>query len=159
MTARHCAHYCVCAPPGPCLHALGSLGHGHTEALCCLPLAKCGLGACLSCTKQREAIAVVTGANRTLGFEVARILAQRGHTVVLLCRNRERGVAAAEQIHRATGNHNVLLRVADLSDLASIERFASAFHPDSGDLDLVSMLVRVHAREQRWPDRIRRGSD
>ena len=168
----HLLHYCTFAPLAPCAHALGTFGHGHLEAFCCcVPLASCGVGACVSCSGRRMAeklcaagrgespnrsvpVAVVTGANRTLGFEVASILAQRGHAVCLLCRDKARGEAAAERIASATGNRRVFARAADLSDLGSIERFCAAFRSggekgkgdeDEEDEDLagrgVSMLV------------------
>ena len=172
MTTRHCLHYLAFAPFAPFAHGLGSFCHGHCEAFCCcVPLASCGVGACVSCSGRRVAeklcaagrgaspnrsvpVAIVTGANRTLGFEVASILAQRGHAVCLLCRDKARGEAAAERIASATGNRRVFARVADLSDLRSIERFCAAFRSggekgkddeDEEDEDLagrgVSMLV------------------
>ncbi|MEJ7831457.1 MAG: oxidoreductase [Nocardioides sp.] len=62
---------------------------------------------------------VVTGANSGVGFETARILAGRGADVVLACRNRAKGEAAA-----ATIRGRVEVRVLDVSDLASVRAFA-----------------------------------
>ena len=42
--------------------------------------------------------AIVTGANTGLGLETARMLALKGATVVLACRNLDKGKAALEHI-------------------------------------------------------------
>jgi NAD(P)-dependent dehydrogenase (short-subunit alcohol dehydrogenase family) len=50
-----------------------------------------------------QRVALVTGANRGMGKETARELARMGATVVLGCRSRGRGEAAANEIQRTTG--------------------------------------------------------
>src|SRR5437867_5677982 len=47
---------------------------------------------------------IVTGANSGIGKATALGLARLGGTLVLACRNTERGEAAREEITRATGN-------------------------------------------------------
>jgi NAD(P)-dependent dehydrogenase (short-subunit alcohol dehydrogenase family) len=64
---------------------------------------------------------VVTGANSGLGAAAAEVLARRGATVVLACRNTAKGEAAAA---RMTGA--VTVRKLDLADLASVREFAAA---------------------------------
>jgi hypothetical protein len=137
--------YCMFAPCGPVVSAACSIGHGHTEASCC-PLAACGLGRVISClpysittpssvlspaiqTPAYTEYCLVTGANRTLGFETARILAQRGHRLLLICRNRTLGEIAAAKIARQTGARPDKVTVAhvDLGDLRSVERFCATF--------------------------------
>ena len=67
---------------------------------------------------------LVTGANSGIGLETARALADRGALVVLLCRNAERGEAAAKSIIESTGNRRVEFFQLDLSDLTQVEAAA-----------------------------------
>ena len=52
-------------------------------------------------------IILVTGANSGIGKATAAALAEKGAEVVMLCRNREKGEAAAEEIRKNSGNQNV----------------------------------------------------
>ncbi|KAF0925453.1 hypothetical protein E2562_016671 [Oryza meyeriana var. granulata] len=71
------------------------------------------------------AVAVVTGANRGIGYEAARQLAVHGVHVVLTSRDAARGRDAAEQI-RAAGEPGVSVewRQLDVTDAASVGDFA-----------------------------------
>ncbi|WP_282948636.1 SDR family NAD(P)-dependent oxidoreductase [Cellulomonas endometrii] len=76
---------------------------------------------------QQGRVAVVTGANTGLGFETARMLAERGATVVLAVRDVEKGKQAAARI---TGD--VSVQALDLTSLESIRSAAAdlrAAHP------------------------------
>jgi retinol dehydrogenase-12 len=63
---------------------------------------------------------VVTGANAGIGREIAAALARQGADVVLICRNRERGEAAAVAIRDQTGNPRVRLVVCDVGDPTAV---------------------------------------
>jgi len=83
-------------------------------------------------TKPSREVCLVTGANAGIGLEVARSLARTGRSVVLACRNAQRGEAALRDIVASTGNSAVDLMLVDLSSQASIHAFAAAFgerHP------------------------------
>jgi NAD(P)-dependent dehydrogenase (short-subunit alcohol dehydrogenase family) len=54
-------------------------------------------------------VTLITGANKGLGYETARQLVERGHTVYLGARNADRGAAAASQL----GGKFVQLEVTD----------------------------------------------
>jgi NAD(P)-dependent dehydrogenase (short-subunit alcohol dehydrogenase family) len=72
-------------------------------------------------------VCLVTGANSGIGFETALALAARGASVWMLCRNRERGLAAVRDVRGRTGSRRVHLGVLDVSDAASIRRFVQSF--------------------------------
>jgi NAD(P)-dependent dehydrogenase (short-subunit alcohol dehydrogenase family) len=67
---------------------------------------------------------VVTGANSGIGKETALGLARLGAQVVMVCRNREKGQVALEDIRRESGSSQVDLLIADLSSQASVRELA-----------------------------------
>jgi NAD(P)-dependent dehydrogenase (short-subunit alcohol dehydrogenase family) len=81
-------------------------------------------------------VALVTGANRGIGEEVARQLAERGYEVLLSARDGEKASAAAAQLARATGA-SVRALTLDVADSASIEQAARQVHDDPGRLDVL----------------------
>ena len=68
---------------------------------------------------------LVTGGNSGLGYEAALALAHLGATIVLLCRDAERGNAAVAAIRAATGNVSVSAEVLDVSSLTSVRAVAA----------------------------------
>src|SRR3954451_679750 len=86
---------------------------------------------------QTGRLAVVTGANSGLGYEIARSLAGAGAQVVLACRNEQRGEAAAGRVRDAVPGARVAVRRLDLADLASIDAFADRVAREHDRLDLL----------------------
>ncbi|MGX1501488.1 UNVERIFIED_CONTAM: protochlorophyllide reductase [Streptomyces graminofaciens] len=80
-------------------------------------------------------VAVVTGANTGLGLDTTRVLARRGATVVMACRNQDKAAAARRSLVEG-GIDPGRLRTAslDLADQASIAGFADALPDDRIDL-------------------------
>jgi NAD(P)-dependent dehydrogenase (short-subunit alcohol dehydrogenase family) len=72
-------------------------------------------------------VCLVTGANRGIGYEVARALAGRGASVVLLCRDAALGEAARRAIVDETRNPNVEVLPCDLSLQSDVRRAAAEF--------------------------------
>jgi NAD(P)-dependent dehydrogenase (short-subunit alcohol dehydrogenase family) len=88
-------------------------------------------------SKQSErAVALVTGANRGIGREVARQLAAQGYEVLLSARSANKAQAAAEELGGQADAHVRSLEL-DVSDPDSIARAAARVHEDPGRLDVL----------------------
>jgi len=72
-------------------------------------------------------ICLVTGANSGMGKATALGLAKLGATVVMVCRNEERGQAAQAEIAAQSGNKSVDLFIADLATQSAVRQLAEAF--------------------------------
>lgn len=83
----------------------------------------------------KNRIAVVTGANRGIGFETCRQLARRGMTVVLAARDEARGRAAADSLRRE-GLDVEFIRL-DVSDAGSVAEFARSVGGRHGRVDVL----------------------
>jgi NAD(P)-dependent dehydrogenase (short-subunit alcohol dehydrogenase family) len=81
---------------------------------------------------REEKIALVTGANKGIGFEVARELAEKGFRVFIGARNEKAGRDAAKKI----GERAAFLKL-DVSDRASIRHAAKQFEKASDHLDIL----------------------
>lgn len=80
-------------------------------------------------------IALITGANKGIGYETARLLGERGHTVLLGTRDPSAGTEAAARLTAAgLDAHNVTL---DVTDEASIAATATRIEADYGHLDVL----------------------
>ena len=86
---------------------------------------------------QSGCLVIVTGANSGIGYETVRALAQKGATVIMACRNLDKGNAAAEQIRQSNPVGNVAVMQLDLGDLDSVSQFASEFQAKYDRLDLL----------------------
>ncbi|MCW4356064.1 oxidoreductase [Hoyosella sp. YIM 151337] len=69
---------------------------------------------------------VVTGANSGLGAVTARVLAEAGATVILACRNTDKGERVAEDIVARHPEASCEVRELDLADLSSVYEFAKS---------------------------------
>ena len=81
--------------------------------------------------------AVVTGANRGLGLEIAAGLAGAGAHVVLACRTPAKARLAADDIKARAPKADLELMQIDVADLASVRRFAEEFCRKHSRLDIL----------------------
>ena len=72
-------------------------------------------------------ICLVTGASSGIGKATALGLARMGATVVIVCRDANKGEAALSEIKQKSGNNSIDLLVADLSSQKEIHRLADGY--------------------------------
>jgi NAD(P)-dependent dehydrogenase (short-subunit alcohol dehydrogenase family) len=98
-------------------------------------------------TKPR--VCVVTGATRGLGLALSAALAGRGHQVVMVCRDRERGDVARNEVAAGAVGKQPELLVADLADLGSIRSAAAQFRQTHDRLDVLVNNAAAYTRTRR----------
>ncbi|KAM0015507.1 putative salutaridine reductase (NADPH) [Helianthus debilis subsp. tardiflorus] len=81
-------------------------------------------------------IAVVTGGNKGVGFEICRQLAADKVTVVLTARDQKRGIDAVAKLH-SFGLPDVVFHQLDVTDPASITSFVNFIDARFGKLDIL----------------------
>ncbi|KAG6666791.1 hypothetical protein CIPAW_01G056600 [Carya illinoinensis] len=81
--------------------------------------------------------AVVTGANKGIGFETVRQLASNGISVVLAARDEKRGLEALQKVQHSGLTDQVVFHQLDVSDPASITSFADFIKTQFGKLDIL----------------------
>jgi len=99
-------------------------------------------------------VCIVTGSNSGIGKETARALAGIGATVVMVVRNKEKGIKALNEIQEETGNRETTLMICDVSSRSSIQSFVEEF---SGSYEKLHVLVNnagaVYMKKEFTPDR------
>jgi len=86
-------------------------------------------------------VALVTGGNRGMGFEICRQLASGGLTVVLTARSETRGAEAVDRL-RGLGLPDVVFHQLDITEPASAARLADFVRSKFGKLDVLVRLFR-----------------
>lgn len=82
-------------------------------------------------------VCLITGANSGIGKVTAEALASLGAQVIMVCRDRTRGEAAAADVERAADGANIDLLIADLSSQASIRELAAEVNKRYDRLDVL----------------------
>lgn len=93
--------------------------------------------------------ALVTGANSGLGYEITLALAEKGAHVIMACRNLDKANQAAANIRKQVDNAALTIKELNLSDLASVRRFATEIQPQLTKLDLLINNAGIMAIPER----------
>jgi NAD(P)-dependent dehydrogenase (short-subunit alcohol dehydrogenase family) len=88
-------------------------------------------------------IALVSGGNRGIGYEVVRQLAGLGHTVILGARDLAKGQAAAREL-AAWVSGRVVAKQLDVVDAQDINNLARQVTEEFGRLDILVNNAAVH---------------
>jgi len=86
---------------------------------------------------QKGRVAIVTGASSGIGYETARVLAEKNATVIIAQRNLKKGNAAAEKIKAGCQDADIRVMELDLANLDSVRSFAAKFKDSYSRLDLL----------------------
>jgi NAD(P)-dependent dehydrogenase (short-subunit alcohol dehydrogenase family) len=98
---------------------------------------------------------LVTGASSGLGLVSARVLAERGARVIMVCRDEGRGRAARDQVARVAGGEPPVLKIADLASQAAIRNLAGDVAARFERLDvLMNNAGAIFARRELTADGI-----
>ena len=80
---------------------------------------------------------IITGSNSGIGYECSLALAEQGATVIMACRNLDKGQHALKAIKSTLPSAKLDLMELDLASLKSIHTFASSFKSTHDTLDVV----------------------
>lgn len=97
-------------------------------------------------------VVIVTGSSSGIGYEAARVLANKNAEVVIAVRSISKGDAAAEKIRSGNRDAKVSVMTLDLADLASVKIFAEEFKRRYPRLDVLINNAGVMTRHtQKLP--------
>jgi NAD(P)-dependent dehydrogenase (short-subunit alcohol dehydrogenase family) len=98
-------------------------------------------------------VCVVTGATSGIGEVTARVLAERGATVVMVCRDRAKAERVRDGIRARTPGERVNVVLADLASFADIRRAAAEIDTRWSSVDvLVNNAGAVHMTRETTRD-------
>jgi NAD(P)-dependent dehydrogenase (short-subunit alcohol dehydrogenase family) len=87
-------------------------------------------------TSNKPKIALITGPDSGIGLATAMLLASKGYQLGLICRTKEKGQKALDQINTLNPNGHRLF-VADLSETEQIFNLAEVLHQHYSYVDLI----------------------
>uniref|UniRef100_A0A0N5BLR7 Dehydrogenase/reductase SDR family member 12 n=1 Tax=Strongyloides papillosus TaxID=174720 RepID=A0A0N5BLR7_STREA len=83
-------------------------------------------------------VAVVTGASSGIGKCIAEELNKRGAKVYMVCRNKTKADKVVEElVNNGCDKSRLRVRIADMTDLESVRRFAHMFRDEEPTLDIL----------------------
>ncbi|KAI9109802.1 hypothetical protein K1719_018843 [Acacia pycnantha] len=122
--------------------------------------------------EEAKRYAVVTGANKGIGYGICKKLAARGVKVVLTARNEKRGLEALDKLKQESGvssADSVLFHQLDVTDPSSIASFTHFITTSFGKLDILvnnagvspgpvngeALFRKVSGEEIEWDEIVR----
>ena len=85
----------------------------------------------------KDKIVLITGANRGIGKETTRALAQKGPTIIMACRHLEKAEPVSEMIQTESKNPHIKVMKLDLASLQSVRNFTKEFKASYQQLNVL----------------------
>lgn len=92
---------------------------------------------------------LITGANDGIGKATAITLARKGHSLILVARNQQKGESALEEIKSHSEHKQVFLEIADLASQAQTHRLADRILANYPHLNILINNAGVFLNERR----------
>jgi NAD(P)-dependent dehydrogenase (short-subunit alcohol dehydrogenase family) len=86
---------------------------------------------------QKDRVAIVTGSSSGIGYETARVLAEKKATVIVAVRNLKKGETVVQKIKASHPHADLRVMELDLASLTSVRNFAKKFEEEYSRLDLL----------------------
>jgi NAD(P)-dependent dehydrogenase (short-subunit alcohol dehydrogenase family) len=86
---------------------------------------------------QSGRIVIVTGSSSGIGYEAARVLANKNAQIIIAVRNSVKGEKALQQIKAQNENAQTKVIILDLANLESVKKFVDEFKKNYDRLDLL----------------------
>jgi NAD(P)-dependent dehydrogenase (short-subunit alcohol dehydrogenase family) len=97
----------------------------------------------------KNKIVIITGANSGIGYFTALEIAKLGAKVVMVCRNKDKGEVARQEIIKKSNNTAVFLKIADLSSQKQIRLLAEELKKEYPVIDVLVNNAGVLVPERR----------
>jgi retinol dehydrogenase 14 len=103
----------------------------------------------------KDKICIITGANSGIGKATAKELARQGATLILVCRNKEKGTLALQEIKEFSKNEKIELMTADLSSQKEIRLLADKIRKKYPEIHiLINNAGAVHDKRTETVDKV-----
>jgi len=100
----------------------------------------------------KNKVVIVTGANRGIGKEAAKEIANLGAKVYMACRSLDSANEAKEEIINESKNKNIFVLELDLASVDSINRFVVSFKDKESKLDILINNAGISSRTKKLND-------
>ena len=100
----------------------------------------------------KDKVVIITGANKGIGKEATKQIANLGAKVYMACRSLDSANEAREEIVSETGNQNVFVRHLDLASVDSIIKFVEQFKKEESKLDVLINNAGLWTKTKKLTD-------
>lgn len=100
----------------------------------------------------KNKVVIITGANRGIGKEAAKQIANLGAKVYMACRTLDSAYQARDEIIQQTDNQNVFVNHLDLASADSVQKFIESFRQKENKLDVLINNAGLWTKSKKLND-------